>query len=131
MKPVPCLLGMHAWSGCRCTRCGLLRDQEHDWAESCVCALCGATRDDHHQRVGCRCRVCGRALHDFAALDASRHACRRCGLVESHRLVGDLRWEDWGGWDSIGPWRAQENEYRVCPQCGYEEFVDFTGRIQT
>ena len=69
-------------------------------------------------------------MHDFVSTGATEHSCRRCGLVEAHALTIDFRWEDQGGWDSIGPWRAQENEYRVCSRCGYEEFVEFTGRIQ-
>ncbi len=74
--------------------------------------------------------MCGAELHKFIPAGPEEHSCRRCGLVEPHALVTDARWEDWGGWDSIGPWRAQENEYLICRRCGWEEFVKSTGRIQ-
>lgn len=130
MSPLRCTLGLHSWRHCRCTRCGALRDQQHDWEGACTCAVCGATRDAFHQRAGCRCRTCGAELHDFTPSDVERHVCRSCGRIGTHTLESDLRWEDWGGWDSIGPWKAQENEYRVCRACGYEEYARHTGRIQ-
>ncbi len=89
MKPCRCLLGLHSWSNCRCTRCGWVRNRD-------------------------------KPRHDFAAVDGYKHACQDCGLIESHTFTAEMRWEDWGGWDSVGPWRAQENEYRVCRDCGYE-----------
>jgi hypothetical protein len=130
VRPLRCLFGLHSWEHCRCARCGSLRDREHDWEGSCTCAVCGRTRDADHQRVGCACRTCGTGLHDFVPTDSGEHSCRRCGLVEKHAFTSEFRWEDWGGWDSIGGWTAQENEYRVCRRCRHEEFAGFTGRIQ-
>jgi DNA-directed RNA polymerase subunit RPC12/RpoP len=74
--------------------------------------------------------MCGRESRDFVSADSREHACRRCGLVEAHAFASESRWEDWGGWDSTGPWRAQENAYLVCRECGHAEFVEATGRIQ-
>lgn len=34
-----CLLG-HKWNGCKCERCGKVRDSCHSW-EGCVCGACG------------------------------------------------------------------------------------------
>jgi ribosomal protein L37E len=69
-------------------------------------------------------------VHEFAADGATHHTCGRCAVREPHALSQESRWEDWGGWDSIGPWSAQENVYSVCRRCGYEEFVEFTGNIR-
>jgi DNA-directed RNA polymerase subunit RPC12/RpoP len=80
--------------------------------------------------VGCRCLTCGTELHDYVPADSEEHRCRQCGFVERHAFTSECRWEDWGGWDSVGPWKAQENEYMVCRRCGYEEFARFTDRIQ-
>ena len=130
MRPLQCVVGLHSWDHCRCTRCGSLRNEGHYWEEACTCAICGATRDVHHDRVGCRCRACGAILHDFAPIGSGHHTCRRCAAREEHAFRSEFRWEDLGGWDSIGGWRAQENEHRVCRRCGHEEFVGFTGNIQ-
>jgi len=37
-----CLISGHLWKGCQCDRCGLIRDQDHDWAGTdAKCARCG------------------------------------------------------------------------------------------
>ena len=38
------LLG-HKWTGCKCDRCGELRDEEHDW-NGCTCRICGKVLDE-------------------------------------------------------------------------------------
>lgn len=148
MRPAACLVGLHAWDSCQCARCGRQRDRGHDWKYCrcalcgvqrntghdwegrCRCRVCGATRDSHHD-LGerCLCRTCNSTAHDFASVDSSQHECRRCGLLEEHNLVRTVRWEDVGGWDSVGPWGESENEYETCRKCGYEQLVGFTGRI--
>jgi len=35
-----CRLGLHAWDGCQCTRCGAQRDEGHVW-EVTRCVKCG------------------------------------------------------------------------------------------
>ncbi len=130
VSPLLCTLGLHTWDHCRCARCGAFRDERHEWDGLCTCAVCGKTRNAFHQRAACRCRVCGAEVHDFAPDGSRRHTCRSCGVSGAHSFARELRWEDWGGWDSTGPWRAQENEYLVCRQCGCEEYVGPTGRIQ-
>lgn len=130
VKPLRCLFGLHSRNHCRCDLCGTLRDRDHDWRATCTCAVCGTTRNDYHERAGCQCVVCGTALHDFQPAGPGGHICQRCHLEETHTFEREFRWEDWGGWDSIGSWSAQENVYRVCCRCRYEEYVGFTGMIQ-
>ena len=33
----------HKWSGCKCQRCGEVRDESHNW-HGCTCIICGMTR---------------------------------------------------------------------------------------
>lgn len=74
-----CLIGLHAWRGCRCAECGKkrdeghkwrgckcgecgeVRDEGHDWGKDCsTCAKCGRTRGDNHQWHQCKCSKCGK-----------------------------------------------------------------------
>ena len=48
-----CIMNGHKWNGCKCSRCGELRDEQHDWN-------------------GCTCRVCGRKLTRTELVDAVR-----------------------------------------------------------
>ena len=130
MKPLRCAVRLHAWERCRCSRCGAVDEGRHAWQDGCTCAGCGATRDVHHTLAGCRCEQCGAVVHAFEPAGSEQHICRICAVREPHRICLERRWEDWGGWDSIGGWTAQENEYRVCARCGWEDFVRFTGNIQ-
>ena len=41
-----CLFG-HQWNGCKCVKCGTIRDEGHNW-EGCKCSLCGKVRDEQH-----------------------------------------------------------------------------------
>ena len=52
-----CMLGSHKWQGCKCTACGEVRDQQHDWSGPVrnwergnwqwlnKCKWCGKVRD--------------------------------------------------------------------------------------
>ena len=37
---------VHKWQGCKCEKCGRIRDQEHEWE-------------------GCRCKICGKVNHVY------------------------------------------------------------------
>lgn len=73
---IRCKLNIHAWTGCKCARCGKPRDAEHDW-KACACSACGASRE--HNWQNCKCARCGKtrdAEHDWTA-DCNQ--CARCG----------------------------------------------------
>lgn len=79
-----CLFG-HKWEGCKCSKCGKTRDEQHDW-DLCAgkCKRCGKTQPEQHEWQGCRCIRCGKTRdegHDW-------HGCRctKCGK-ESHHWV--------------------------------------------
>lgn len=97
-----CLIGKHDWLGCTCMKCGMHRDEGHEWMagwggwkETCKCGRCGATRDVHHDfSKDCRvCSVCGKSLseedaqHDF--FFACR--CRLCGKDTEHQWNGGCK----------------------------------------
>ena len=41
---------IHKWNGCRCEKCGKIRDKEHDW-NGCKCRKCGQTRNEGHDFI--------------------------------------------------------------------------------
>jgi len=74
-----CLLGIHEWNGCKCTRCGTMRDKGHHW-DGCICSKCGKIRhSDHDWRADCeKCARCGTIrlhAHDYST-DCEK--CSKC-----------------------------------------------------
>jgi len=62
-----CLLG-HKWNGCKCEKCGKIRDEQHMW-KGCECSLCGKVRDEQHiwgrrndYTNNCKCTRCGKSI---------------------------------------------------------------------
>ncbi len=90
-----CKFGKHKWQGCKCEKCGALRDFDHDFSyynpqavkkygSSCKCRRCGKVRDQDHNWWGCKCNDCGKIRdekHDYL-----NGICKRCGKS----LVVDL-----------------------------------------
>ena len=84
-----CLFG-HDWKGCKCTRCGEVRDEGHIFRPvpgQCEerCAVCGKKRSLPHLWNGCRCERCGEIRNEYHSWDGCK--CRRCGAVreQGHR----------------------------------------------
>ena len=118
-----CLL-FHRWNGCKCAKCGKLRDEAHDWNgctcrvcgkkrdeahdwNGCTCRICGKKRDEAHDWNGCTCRVCGKKrdeehLFDYAAREMCEGTCKRCGKKVS--LPHDYQ-------------PAEGKCYQVCSRC--------------
>ena len=50
-----CKFSGHKWHGCKCLRCGEVRDQFHLW-NMCHgrCPVCGKTRPPEHSWNGCK-----------------------------------------------------------------------------
>ena len=82
-----CLFG-HKWNGCKCEKCGKLRDEQHNW-DLCKgkCKLCDKTCDEQHDWKGCTCSRCGKVRHDW---DDCKGKCNRCGETreEDHYFDG-------------------------------------------
>jgi hypothetical protein len=113
-----CAVGLHTWSGCKCSKCGKTRDQDHDWSSDCdKCAQCGKTRTDAHRWSGCKCSKCGKTRdqdHDWSS-DCDK--CAQCGKtrIDAHT---------WSGCKcpKCGKTRDQDHDWSSdcdkCAQCG-------------
>jgi hypothetical protein len=92
----------HEWNGCKCEKCGEIRDKEHDYGRGCECKRCGKTV---HDFVGCECRRCGKMEHDWERITktpffvengyesgntighyAHKYKCRRCGTEKEEKV---------------------------------------------
>lgn len=95
-----CFFG-HKWNGCKCERCNMVRDEQHDWDlckgkckrchkvcdeehdwDGCKCLRCGKKRDKQHSWNGCRCSVCLKENIDAHVWDNC--VCARCGKLREH-----------------------------------------------
>ena len=106
-----CLFG-HKWEGCKCQRCGKLRDEEHKW-NYCKCLKCGKVRDEEHNFTyrkkdentcvatcrkckkiveqphdwnSCECKKCGATCHDYQPIpDSCKKKCTKCGDIKMNK----------------------------------------------
>ena len=69
-----CKAGYHNWAGCKCSRCGLLRNEQHDLDNECRCHICG---QELHTWDGCKCIKCSKEVHDRSYT----YKCSKCGTV--------------------------------------------------
>lgn len=80
-----CRLGKHKWHGCKCEKCGTVRDTGNEFYRgssygrrpSCTCEICGKVIDRNHCWFGCKCGACGKVRdeqHDF-----KNGVCTQCG----------------------------------------------------
>lgn len=81
-----CVLGFHAWSGCKCSACGAVRDAGHDWSRNCeTCSGCDQMRDRQHDwSQDCeQCLICGinrNEAHDWS-VDCTQ--CAKCSRTRT------------------------------------------------
>jgi len=83
-----CKMNLHAWTGCKCKRCGIRRDAEHSW-EGCLCTSCGTIQYQGHSWQGCKCVRCGSVRdveHDWSTNCAK---CAKCGQTRKNAHVLD------------------------------------------
>ena len=78
-----CLFG-HKWNGCKCTKCGKVRDENHQFSDildKCEekCTVCGKKRDKEHNWVGCKCVKCEKIRNDEHDWDDGK--CKKCGKI--------------------------------------------------
>lgn len=87
---ISCTFGFHDWNGCRCSKCGKMRHEGHDWSKDCErCSVCGNTRANAHDwRKDCeRCSVCGSYRsggHDWSK-DCEK--CSKCGASRQNAHI--------------------------------------------
>ena len=76
-----CKLGFHSWNGCKCRKCSITRDEQHNWKKNCEkCSICNKSRENVHQRKGCSCINCHTTFHTVKDC-----ICSKC-LKEFHEF---------------------------------------------
>ena len=137
-----CSIAGHKWNGCKCERCGVYRDWEHEWLPvqgKCTekCRICGRTRTVDHRwetvldKCEEKCKVCGQVRKIDHTWNGCR--CERCGEIrkEGHK------WEAVAGKCEekcvlCGQSRAIPHTYvkGICTVCGYEEINEIIAEIK-
>jgi hypothetical protein len=81
-----CKIGLHSWNGCKCTDCGIIRDEQHYWLIDCEkCAQCGKTNGNIHKWIGCKCAKCGKIRDEHHEwIDCK---CSKCGKINENSHV--------------------------------------------
>ncbi len=81
----------HKWNGCKCSKCGKVRDEGHKW-NGCKCSICGKVRDEGHNWNGCKCSICGKTRDEGHEWDLCKGVCTICGKtrVPEHDWDGDV-----------------------------------------
>ena len=96
----------HKWDGCKCLKCGMVRDRDHQW-NGCTCKTCGKKRDESHSWDGCVCRICGQKRDRDHVWEGC--TCGKCG---KHRDKGHaFRYEPIDATTCMA----------VCEKCGHQE----------
>ena len=113
---ISCLFG-HKWNGCKCERCGKMRDEGHDFKPipgKCEekCSICGKVRSRPHRFENCRCIICGEVRdsdHKWEPVpDNCEEVCSICGKrrnTEHHFVPVDGE--------------INGKEFERCTKCGY------------
>jgi hypothetical protein len=74
LKKEQCKVGNHSWIGCKCSQCGLFRNEQHDLDDNCKCLICG---QELHTWDGCKCTRCSKVVHNRY----HAYKCSNCGTV--------------------------------------------------
>ena len=139
---IVCNIAGHKWNGCKCLRCGVLRDREHEWRPvqgQCTekCRICGHTRTVEHKwepvldKCEEKCNICGQVRKIDHTWNGCR--CERCGEIrnESHK------WESVAGKCEekcvvCGQTRTIPHTFvnGICTICGYEEVNEIIAEIK-
>jgi len=84
---LPCKINIHTWDGCKCLKCGKIKDEDHFW-EDCKCSKCGKIKDENHSWDGCKCLKCGKVKDQSHSWDGCK--CSKCGKIkdENHSWDG-------------------------------------------
>ena len=89
----------HKWDGCKCTKCGKIREVkynwQHKWNNGCKCVNCGKLLDANHKWNHGKCEVCGKINEKEGHSDKRKYEldgenvkiyCKECGeLIETRK----------------------------------------------
>lgn len=80
-----CILGFHTWDGCKCSKCGKIRETLHNWSNDCEkCSRCGKTRENAHTWNGCKCTNCGKTRDEGHDWSKDCEKCSICGVARQN-----------------------------------------------
>lgn len=101
-----CNLGLHSWEGCKCIKCGKVRDEQHSWKkDDCsICEKCGKDIPGNHSWDGCKCKNCGKILNENHTW--KKDDCNVCNMCGKRRN---------GGHD----WSEENGKCSKCGKIGY------------
>lgn len=144
-----CLFG-HKWDGCKCTKCGKWRDEQHRW-DFCKgkCELCGKVCDEQHEWKKCKCVKCGKKKpHDWDRCycrvckkkrephDWNHCTCRVCGEIRDNHVIDGCvciicnkeihDWKPFGKKHSVNNMIRAKCLDRRCSVCGKEIAGDYS-----
>jgi hypothetical protein len=115
-----CAIGMHEWSGCKCSTCGKTRDDDHDWSKDCdKCAKCGRERAGVHSWSGCKCSTCGKTSDESHDWSKNCDKCAKCGKERANA-------HSWSGCQCSTCGRTRDEDHDLskdcdkCAKCGKE-----------
>jgi len=77
-----CKIGLHSWAGCKCSECGKIRDEHHEWSNDCEkCSKCGKIRNNQHDySKDCeKCSKCGNYRENQHNWSKDCEKCTKCG----------------------------------------------------
>ena len=77
----------HKWKGCKCEKCGKIRDAEHSW-NGCLCINCGKTRYDGHILQDGKCSLCGTTFLSVSYFEADEIALIKQAMSTLARASG-------------------------------------------
>ena len=114
-----CKLGFHLWNGCKCSVCGKIRDDLHDWKNNCEkCSICGKTRENQHDlSQDCeKCSICGEKTNNQHVWGGCK--CIKCGEIrdEEHNWTNNCeRCSSCGKIRSnFHDWSKNQDECSIC-----------------
>jgi tetratricopeptide (TPR) repeat protein len=115
---IKCKLGFHTWNGCICSKCGIVRDEQHDWKKDCEkCSKCGKPRVNQHDWNGCKCSKCGITRDEQHNWKKNCEKCSKCGKTKEKQ-------HQWDGCKctKCGKTRDEQHDWSKdcgkCSQCG-------------
>ncbi|MCX6236625.1 MAG: formylglycine-generating enzyme family protein [Bacteroidia bacterium] len=115
-----CKIGLHTWDGCKCSACGKVRKDQHDWSKDCdKCSKCSNKRENQHDwSKDCeKCSICGNIRENQHDLSKDCEKCAKCGKTASNNHNWSKNCEKCYKCDTY-----RENKHKwdgnICSKCG-------------
>lgn len=109
-----CKIGFHSWEGCKCSKCSIIRDEQHNWGNDCEkCSKCGKSRKEIHSWEGCKCSRCGKTRDEQHSWEGCK--CPQCGKTRDEQ-------HPWEGCKCLRCGKSRDEQHLwnscICSKCG-------------